>query len=105
MNYGVEFPVLAKVDVNGDNASPVFEFLKNKKTDFFFKRVKWNFEKFLVSADGEVVGRWDSTKTPTGTDVRGAIEKELAKIKVAAPQAEEVPKAEIKTDEVAKSEL
>jgi peroxiredoxin len=79
LNYGVSFPVLGKVDVNGDNASPVWEFLKDKKSGVLgLKRIKWNFEKFLVSKDGEVVERWASTTSPTGLE--SAIEKELAKL-------------------------
>jgi len=79
LNYGVSFPVLGKVDVNGDNASPVWEFLKNKKAGLLgMKRIKWNFEKFLVSKDGEVVDRWASTTTPASLE--SAIEKELAKL-------------------------
>ncbi|RPA88258.1 glutathione peroxidase [Ascobolus immersus RN42] len=79
LNYGVSFPVLGKVEVNGDNASPVWEFLKNKKSGLLgLKRIKWNFEKFLVSKDGEVVERWASTSTPASLE--SAIEKELAKL-------------------------
>jgi glutathione peroxidase len=65
VNYGVTFPVLGKIDVNGDSASPVFQWLKSEKPGLMgLKRVKWNFEKFLVNADGKVVGRWASTTKP-----------------------------------------
>jgi glutathione peroxidase-family protein len=65
VNYGVSFPVLGKLDVNGDNAAPVFTWLKTEKPGLMgMKRVKWNFEKFLVGADGKVVGRWASTTKP-----------------------------------------
>ncbi|KAF2452184.1 PTPA-domain-containing protein [Karstenula rhodostoma CBS 690.94] len=57
VNYGVTFPVLGKVDVNGDKADPVFEWLKSEKPGLMgLKRVKWNFEKFLVGKDGRVIG-------------------------------------------------
>ncbi|KAH7132281.1 thioredoxin-like protein [Dendryphion nanum] len=65
VNYGVSFPVLGKIDVNGDKAEPVFEWLKNEKPGLMgLKRVKWNFEKFLVDPEGKVVNRWASTKKP-----------------------------------------
>ncbi|KAL8806528.1 MAG: hypothetical protein Q9182_001311 [Xanthomendoza sp. 2 TL-2023] len=65
VNYGVSFPVLGKTEVNGENAEPVFEWLKKEAPGLFgLKRVKWNFEKFLVGRDGGVVGRWASTTKP-----------------------------------------
>ncbi|KAL4916327.1 thioredoxin-like protein [Aspergillus aurantiobrunneus] len=65
VNYGVTFPVLGKTDVNGDSASPLWTWLKESQPGLLgLKRVKWNFEKFLVSADGKVVGRWASTTKP-----------------------------------------
>ncbi|CBX98718.1 hypothetical protein IAQ61_007657 [Plenodomus lingam] len=76
VNYGVSFPVLGKVDVNGDKADPVFEWLKNEKPGLMgLKRVKWNFEKFLVGKDGKVRGRWASTKKPE--DLKKEIEEAL----------------------------
>lgn len=63
--FGVSFPVLKKIDVNGPNAEPVYKFLKSKKSGALgFSGVKWNFEKFLVSPEGEVVDRWGSTTSP-----------------------------------------
>ncbi|ORY09015.1 glutathion peroxidase protein [Clohesyomyces aquaticus] len=77
VNYGVTFPILGKVDVNGSNADPAFEWLKNEKPGLMgMKRVKWNFEKFLVGRDGKVKGRWASTTKPE--NLKDAIEKELA---------------------------
>lgn len=65
MNYGVSFPVLGKLDVNGNEAAPVFNWMKEEMPGLMgLKRVKWNFEKFLISADGKVVGRWASTTKP-----------------------------------------
>ena len=65
MNYGVSFPVLGKLDVNGNEAAPVWEWMKEEMPGLMgLKRVKWNFEKFLISADGKVVGRWASTTKP-----------------------------------------
>lgn len=65
LNYGVSFPIMGKVDVNGDSADPLFEWLKNEQPGIMgLKRVKWNFEKFLIGRDGKVKGRWASTTKP-----------------------------------------
>lgn len=65
VNYGVSFPVLGKTDVNGDKAEPVFEWMKKEIPGLMgMKRIKWNFEKFLISADGKVAQRWASTTKP-----------------------------------------
>jgi glutathione peroxidase-family protein len=66
VNYGVTFPVLRKIDVNGSNADPVYDYLKNKKAGLLgFKGIKWNFEKFLIDRNGDVVERWASTTSPS----------------------------------------
>lgn len=78
INYGVSFPILGKTDVNGEKAEPVFEWLKKEMPGFMgMKRVKWNFEKFLVAADGRVVQRWASTSKPE--TLEGAIVEEIKK--------------------------
>jgi glutathione peroxidase len=65
LNYGVSFPIMGKTDVNGDKANPLFEWLKEEKPGLLgMKRVKWNFEKWLVGKDGKVRGRWASTTKP-----------------------------------------
>lgn len=65
INYGVTFPIMQKVNVNGDDAAPLFKWLKEEKPGLLgLKRVKWNFEKFLVGRDGAVKGRWASTTKP-----------------------------------------
>jgi glutathione peroxidase-family protein len=65
VNYGVTFPILKKTDVNGDSAEPVWTWLKEEKPGLLgLKRIKWNFEKFLVGRDGKVKGRWASTTKP-----------------------------------------
>ncbi|KAJ5185272.1 Glutathione peroxidase [Penicillium cf. griseofulvum] len=80
LNYGVTFPVLGKLDVNGANAAPVWTFLKEQQPGILgMKRIKWNFEKFLVSADGKVVGRWASLTKPEG--LQDTIVKEIEKAK------------------------
>lgn len=65
VNYGVTFPMFAKVDVNGDDAHPLFDYLKeNAKGLLGSKAVKWNFTKFLVNRNGEVVDRIASATSP-----------------------------------------
>lgn len=78
VNYGVTFPIFGKTQVNGDAADPLWEHLKTEKPGIMgLKRVKWNFEKFLVGRDGKVVERWASTKKPEDLekDVVAQIEK------------------------------
>lgn len=65
VNYGVTFPIMSKIEVNGDNAAPLFKWLKEEKPGILgIQRVKWNFEKWLIGRDGKVKGRWASTTKP-----------------------------------------
>lgn len=65
VNYGVTFPVMGKVEVNGDKVEPVWDWMKKEQPGLMgMKRVKWNFEKFLIGRDGKVKGRWASTTKP-----------------------------------------
>lgn len=75
LNYGVTFPIMEKVDVNGDNTHPVYQFLKSQKKQLLMERIKWNFEKFLIDREGNVVERFSSAGTPD--HIRPAIEKLL----------------------------
>ncbi|KAL5001093.1 thioredoxin-like protein [Aspergillus recurvatus] len=78
VNYGVTFPVLGKTEVNGDSANPLWTWMKENQPGLLgLKRIKWNFEKFLISADGKVVGRWASTTKPEGLE--GRILEEIEK--------------------------
>lgn len=74
LNYGVTFPVFAKVDVNGENADPLFHYLTEQKKGLFTNKIKWNFTKFLIDQNGRVVKRYAPTVNPT------KIEKDLARI-------------------------
>jgi glutathione peroxidase len=76
--YGVSFPMFAKLKVNGRGQHPLYTEL-TKATDASGKagRVKWNFEKFLINRDGEVVGRYRSKTKPDAPEVVGAIESAL----------------------------
>ncbi len=65
INYGVTFPLFDKIDVNGENAHPLFDFLKTEKPGILgTKKIKWNFTKFLVNKKGEVVKRFAPIATP-----------------------------------------
>lgn len=64
LNYGVSFPMFSKVDVNGDHADPLFNFLKEQKKGILSKNIKWNFTKFLVDRNGQVVERYAPTTEP-----------------------------------------
>ncbi len=78
--YSVTFDMFEKVDVNGANAAPLFKFLTSKETDpKFAGDVAWNFEKFLIGRDGQVVGRFKTRVKPDAPEVVQAIEAELAK--------------------------
>lgn len=64
INYGVTFNIYDKIDVNGNNAHALFKHLKNEKKGFLSKEIKWNFTKFLVDKNGNVVKRFAPTVTP-----------------------------------------
>lgn len=94
LNHGVSFPLMKKSEVNGDNTSEVYQWLKSQKSGLLgLTRIKvscpdlrarlrllnqpvhqWNFEKFLIDKEGNVVQRWASTTTPA------AIDAEVAKL-------------------------
>ena len=63
-NYAVSFPMFAKIDVNGDNAHPLYRYLKSEKSGLLGSSIKWNFTKFLVDRSGQVVARHAPTTTP-----------------------------------------
>ncbi|EMS33688.1 Glutathione peroxidase family protein [Mariniradius saccharolyticus AK6] len=77
LNYGVTFPMFAKVDVNGDNAHPIFKYLKSKLRGIFSSRIKWNFAKFLVDEKGRPVKRFSPWTKPESID--GYLEKVFQK--------------------------
>ena len=64
INYGVTFPMFSKVDVNGDNAHPIFKYLKDELPGTLTKKVKWNFTKFVVDKNGQPVKRFSPTTKP-----------------------------------------
>lgn len=62
--FGVTFKIFHKIDVNGDNADPLFNFLKNEQGGMLGSNIKWNFAKFLVNKHGQVVKRFAPTDVP-----------------------------------------
>ncbi|WP_034650915.1 glutathione peroxidase [Corynebacterium vitaeruminis] len=70
--YGVTFPILRKADVNGPNTHPLYQFLKGDGPD-----IEWNFEKFVVSPDGEVAGRFAPKMEPDDMKIINLLEEVL----------------------------
>ena len=80
LNYGVTFPLFEKIDVKGKGQHPLYAYLTSKKTNPEFSgKISWNFNKFLISSDGEIVNRFGSRAKPDDPNLIGAIEKELGK--------------------------
>jgi glutathione peroxidase len=77
LNYGVNFPMMAKVEVNGSNAHPLWKWLTSEAPGILgSQQIKWNFTKFLVGRDGQVIKRYAPTDTPES--MRRDIEAALA---------------------------
>jgi glutathione peroxidase len=75
LTYDVTFPMFAKIDVNGPQADPLYEFLKEEKPGFLgTEGIKWNFTKFLINGQGQVVKRYAPTDSPE------SIKKDLEKM-------------------------
>ena len=74
VNYGVSFPLLAKADVNGENTHPLYAFLKDATGG---EDIQWNFEKFVVSDSGEVLGRFSPKTDPEDDELLELIEDNL----------------------------
>lgn len=72
--FSVTFPMMSKIDVNGDDADPLYKFLEKEKGGILGDEIKWNFTKFLIDREGNVVDRFASQKTPK------ALEKEVEKL-------------------------
>jgi len=75
-NYGVSFPMFDKIEVNGDNAHPLYQWLRTEKGGLLGSAIKWNFTKFLVGKDGTVIKRYAPTTDPE--KISGDVEKALA---------------------------
>ncbi len=68
LNYGVTFPMFAKIDVNGENAHEIYKFLKKELKGFFGSKIKWNFTKFLLDKNGKPVKRFSPYTKPEKID-------------------------------------
>lgn len=68
INYGVDFTISEKVEVNGDGSHPVFAYLKQQLPGVLGKRIKWNFTKFLVGKDGNPIKRFAPTTKPSALE-------------------------------------
>lgn len=64
LNFGVTFPMFEKIDVNGENESPLYTYLKEEKKGMFGSKIKWNFTKFLVDKNGNVIKRFSPQTKP-----------------------------------------
>ncbi len=77
LNYGVSFPLFSKILVNGSQEDPLYTFLKSRKGGFLNDAIKWNFTKFLIDRQGNVVHRYAPSTAPA--EIAADIERELAK--------------------------
>ncbi len=75
-NYGVTFPMMSKIEVNGDDAHPLYQWLRSEKGGLLGGKIKWNFTKFLVGRDGRVIERYAPTTKPQ--KLAGDVEQALA---------------------------
>jgi glutathione peroxidase len=80
LNYHTTFPRFAKIEVNGPNEIPLYTWLKAQKGGLVGSRIKWNFTKFLLGRDGEVIARFSPTTTPA------ALDREVARALVSTGQ-------------------
>ncbi len=74
LNFGVSFPLFAKAPVSGPEIQPVFKWLTEEADS---KKIQWNFEKFLIGKEGNLLKRFDSEAEPTGKEIVSAIEASL----------------------------
>ena len=75
-NYGVSFPMAAKISVKGEDVAPIYRWLtENKYNKFKSTTVKWNFQKYLINEKGQLIAEFDSNITPDSPEVTAAIEK------------------------------
>ena len=70
-NFGVEFPLFSKIEVNGSGAHPLYDWLKSEKSGVLGGRINWNFTKFLVGREGRVIDRFGPARKPE--DLRAAV--------------------------------
>ena len=78
-NYGVEFLMMQKIDVNGEHTHPIYNWLKSEQGGLLTDGIKWNFTKFLIGRDGKVIDRYAPMTKPENlaTDIETALAKSL----------------------------
>ena len=74
-NFGVTFPLFSKIEVNGSGAHPLYQWLRSEKGGLLGSKIKWNFTKYLLGRDGQVIARYSPTTKPE--KIKGDIEKAL----------------------------
>ena len=74
INFGVTFPMFSKIDVNGPDAHPLYNYLTEQKRGILTRKIEWNFAKFLIDREGQIVKRFASTTSPD------SIEKDIVKL-------------------------
>lgn len=80
LNYGVTFPLFAKISVKGDDQHPLYKYLTSKETDpEFAGDITWNFNKFLIGKDGKILNRFGSKTPPENPELVKAVEEALAR--------------------------
>ena len=92
-NYGVSFPMFAKVDVNGSNAHPIYKYLTSEAKGILgSESIKWNFTKFLINQNGEVIKRYSPTTKPEkiGKDIQNFWLNSTLKANVARITGDEI---------------
>lgn len=77
INYGVEFPLFSKVSVKGEDINPLFDYLTSAENEDFEGEINWNFEKFLVDRNGNLIRRFRSKVEPMSSELTGSVEELL----------------------------
>lgn len=77
LNYGVEFPMFSKVSVKGDDQDELFKYLTQEQNPDFTGEIKWNFEKFLINKEGDLIRRFRSNVEPESNEILDAVKSAL----------------------------
>lgn len=78
LEYGVDFPMFSKVSVKGEDQDELFKYLTTQSNNDFEGDIKWNFEKFLINKEGNLIRRFRSNVEPMSSEIVNAIEKEIS---------------------------
>jgi len=93
--YGATFPMFEKIDVNGPNTHPLFKYLKAQKGELLGSDIKWNFAKFLIGRDGNVIQRYAPTSNPDSIepDIKKAVAESMKGVVTPTGGAQQKEKA------------